>query len=129
LIIHFDRYITHMVFDPRTEDTLVIIRANLFGVIISNTLPKESGDVVWFHSEDCSADDLIINRFEIFRSAEHNVSRTFNLLDRPCITEPKRFRNRTVSSGKNIKNLVEPFRVNTVRKFLGSLYIGDFKER
>src|SRR5699024_1537475 len=118
-----------MVFDPRTEDTLVIIRTNLFGAVISNTLPKESGDVVWFHSEDCRADDLIIKRFEIFLLAEHNVSRAFNLLDCPCITESKRLRNRAVSSGKNIKNFVESFRINAVRKFLGRLYIGDFKER
>lgn len=52
-----------------------------------------------------------------------------NLLDRPCITKPKRFRNRTVSSGEDIKNLMETFRVYTVRKLLSSLYIGDFKER
>ena len=117
-----------MVLDPRAEDALVIIRTNLFGAGISNTLSKESGDIVWFHSEDYSADDLIIKRFEIFLLAEHNVGCAFNLLDSPCITESRRFRNRTVSSGKNIKNLVEPLRVNTVRKFLGSLYLGDFKE-
>lgn len=60
--------------------------------------------------------------------AEHNISCVFNVLDRPCIAEPKRFQNRTVSSGKNIKNLVVPFRVNAVRKFLSSRYIGNFKE-
>ena len=47
----------------------------------------------------------------------------------PCITEPKRFWNRTVASGESIKNFVESFRVDTVRKFLGRLYIGNFKER
>lgn len=46
---------------------------------------RHGDDVIRFHSEYRCPDDLIINRFEIFRSAEHNVSRTFNLLDRPCI--------------------------------------------
>ena len=73
-----------MVFDPRTEDTLVIIRTNLFGAVISNTLPKENGDVIRFDGEYRCPDDLIINRFEIFLLAEHNVSCTFNLLDR-CV--------------------------------------------
>ena len=35
----------------------------------------------------------------------------------------------TVASGESIKNFVESFRVDTVRKFLGRLYIGNFKER
>lgn len=31
-----------MVFDPRTEDTLVMVRTNLFSAVISNMLSKES---------------------------------------------------------------------------------------
>ena len=73
-----------MVFNPRAEDALVVIRANLFGAVISNTLSKESSNVVWFHSEDRSANVLIIKRLEILRFVKHNVSRTFNLLYIDC---------------------------------------------
>ena len=103
-----------MVFDPCTEDTLVIIRSNFFRAVISNTLSKESSDVVWFHSEYRGADDLIIKRFEIFLLAEHNVSRTFYLLDSPRIAKPERFRNGAVTPGKSIENLMESFRIDTL---------------
>ena len=127
-VIHFDRYITHMVFDPRAEDALVVIRTNLLGAVISNTLSKESGNVVWFHSEDRSADDLIIKGLKILWFAKHNVSRTFNLLDCPYIAKAKGLRDRAIAHGKNIEDLMKAFRVDAVRKFLCSLYIGDFKE-
>lgn len=117
-----------MVFNPRAEDVLVVIRTDFFGAVISNTLSKKSSNVVWFHSEGRSADDLIIKWLEVFRFAKHNVSRTFNLLNRPCIAKAKGLWDRVVASGKNIENFVKPFRVEAVRKFLCSLYIGDFKK-
>ena len=117
-----------MVFDPRAEDALVVIRTNLFGAVISNTLSEESGNVVWFHSEDRSADDLIIKGLEILRFSKHNVSCTFNLLDCPCITKAKGIGDGAVASGKNIEDLMKAFWVDAVRKFLCSPYIGDFKE-
>ena len=89
-------------------------------------MSRESGNVVWFHSENRSADDLIIKGLRILRFVKHNVSRTFNLLDRPCIAVAKGFRDRAVASGKNIQNLMKTFWVDAVRKFLRSLYIGDF---
>ena len=60
-----------MVFDPRAEDALVVIRTNLFGAVISNTLSEECGDILWLYGQYRSADDLIIYRREIFRFAEH----------------------------------------------------------
>ena len=51
-----------MVFDPRAEDALVVIRTNLFGAVISNTLSEECGDIPWLYGEYRSADDLIIYR-------------------------------------------------------------------
>lgn len=57
-----------------------------------------------------------------------NVSRTFNLLNRPCVAEVKGLRDRDVASGKDIQNLMETVRINAVRKFLCSFYIRDFKE-
>ena len=47
-----------MVFDPRSEDALIIVCANLFGTVISDSLSKESGDVVRLHSIYRSADEL-----------------------------------------------------------------------
>ncbi len=124
---NFSHYLP-FTFDSRTEDALVVIRINLLGAVISNTLSKKSGNVVRFHSEDRSADDLIINGLEILRFAKHNVSGTFNLPDRPCIAKVKGLRDRAVAPGENIEDFVKAFRVDAVRKILCSLYIGDFKE-
>lgn len=60
---------------------------------------------------------------EIFQFAEHNASRTFNLPDRPCIAEARGLRGRAVAPGKNIRNLMETFRIDAARRFLCSLYI------
>lgn len=128
LAIHFDGYIAYMVFDPRAEDALVVIRVDLFGAIIGNTLPEACGDILWLYGEYHSADDFIIYRWEIFRFAERNVSHTFNLLNRPCIAEVKGLRDRAVALGKNIQHLMKTFWINAVRKILCSFYIRDFKE-
>lgn len=57
LVIHFYGHITHVVLDPRSEDALIIVCANLFGTVISDSLSKESGDVVRLHSIYRSVDD------------------------------------------------------------------------
>ena len=129
LVIHFYGHITHVVLDPRSEDALIIVCANLFGTVISDSLSKESGDVVRLHSIYRSVDDFIIDWCQVFRLTEHDIRGTFDLLNRPGITQPERFRNGTVASGKDIENFMEPLRVDTVRKFLSSFNIGDFKER
>lgn len=117
-----------MVFDPRAEDALVVIRTNLFGAVISNTLSEECGDIIWLYRKYRSADDFIIKGFQIFRLFEHDIRCTFNLLDRPCIAKPKGLRDRAVTPGKDIQNLVESFRVDPVRKLLGRFYIGNFQK-
>ena len=38
LVIHFYGHITHVVLDPRSEDALIIVCANLFGTVISDSL-------------------------------------------------------------------------------------------
>lgn len=129
LVIHFYGHITHVVLDPRSEDALIIVCTNLFGTVISDSLSKESGDVVRLHSIYRSVDDFIIDWCQVFRLTEHDIRGTFDLLNRPGITQPERFRNGTVASGKDIENFMEPLRVDTVRKFLSSFNIGDFKER
>ena len=73
--------------------------------------------------------NFIIDWCQVFRLTEHDIRGTFDLLNRPGITQPERFRNGTVASGKDIENFMEPLRVDTVRKFLSSFNIGDFKER
>lgn len=103
-----------MVLDPRSEDALIIVCANLFGTVISDSLSKESGDVVRLHSIYRSVDDFIIDWCQVFRLTEHDIRGTFDLLNRPGITQPERFRNGTVASGKDIENFMEPLRVDTV---------------
>ena len=111
LVIHFYGHITHVVLDPRSEDALIIVCANLFGTVISDSLSKESGDVVRLHSIYRSVDDFIIDWCQVFRLTEHDIRGTFDLLNRPGITQPERFRNGTVASGKDIENFMEPLRV------------------
>ncbi len=42
-----------MVFDPRSENTHVIVGADLLLTVIGNTLSQEGGDVVRLYRKDC----------------------------------------------------------------------------
>ncbi len=97
-----------MVLDPRSEDALIIVCANLFGTVISDSLSKESGDVVRLHSIYRSVDDFIIDWCQVFRLTEHDIRGTFDLLNRPGITQPERFRNGTVGLAKTSRTLWSP---------------------
>lgn len=118
-----------MVFDSRTENTLVIVDVHLFPAIISDPLPKESSYIIWFHSKDSGLDNLTINRSRIFLLFEHDICCAFNLLDHSCITKAKAFRNRTVAFCKNIANFMKSFGIDPVGKLLDNFRIGDFEKR
>lgn len=91
-------------------------------------LPKESGDIVRFYCKDCRSDDLVIKGFQVTRLPEHDVCCTLNLLDSPCVAETECFRSWTVTFCKSIQNLMEVFRVDSVRELLSGFHIRDFKE-
>ena len=103
-----------MVFDSRSEDPLVIVRADFFLTVIGNMLSQEGGDVVRLYRKDCRPDDLVIKGFQVTRLFEHDVCCTLNLLDRPCVAEAECFRNRTIAFCKSIQNLMEVFRIDPV---------------
>ena len=117
-----------MVFDSRAENALVVVGSDFFDTVISDTLSEECGDIIWLYRKYRSADDFIVKGFQIFRLFEHDIRCTFNLLDRPCIAKPKGLRDRAVTPGKDIQNLVEIFRVDPVGKLLGCFYIGNFQK-
>ena len=97
--------------------------SNLLLTVIGNTLPKESGDIVRFYRKNCRSDDLVIKGFQFPRLFEHDVRCTLNLLDRPCVAEAERFRDRTVAFCKSIQDLMEVFWIDPVGEFLGSFDI------
>jgi len=41
-----------MVFDPRSENALVIVGADLFLTVIGNALSQEGGNVIWLYRND-----------------------------------------------------------------------------
>ena len=117
-----------MVFDSCSENTLVIVGSDFLFTVIGNTLPQERGNVVRLYRKDCSPDDLIIKGFQVAWLFEHDVCCALNLLDSPCVAETECFRDWTVAFCKNNQNLMEVFRVDPVREFLGGFHIRDFQE-
>ena len=117
-----------MVFDPRSENALVIVGADFFLTVTGNTLSQKGGDVVRLYHKDCRPDNLVIKWFQVTGLFEHEVGCALNLLDSPCVAETECFRDWTVTFCKNIQNLMEVFRVDPVREFLGGLHIRDFQE-
>lgn len=115
-----------MVFDPRTENTLVIAGADFFLTVMGNPLPQEDGNVIRLYGKDRRSDGLIIEGFLVARLFEHDVRCAFDLLDDPRVTKTKRFRNRTIAFGKDIQNLMGVFGIDTVIKLLRSPDIRDF---
>ena len=103
-----------MVFDPRSENTHVIVGADFLLTVIGNTLSQEGGGVVRLYRKDCGPDDLVIKGAEVARLFEHDVCCTLNLLDRPCAAQAECFRNRTIAFCKSIQNLMEVFRIDPV---------------
>ncbi len=112
-----------MVFDSRAENTLVIVGSDFFDTVISDTLSEECGDIIWLYRKYRSADDFIIKGFQISGLFEHDIRCTFNLLDRPCIAKSKGFRDRAVTSGKDVKHFMQILRIDPVGKLLCSFYI------
>ena len=51
-----------MVFDPRSENTFVIVGADFFLTVIGDPLPQEGGDVIRLYGKDRRPDDLKIGR-------------------------------------------------------------------
>ena len=49
-----------MVFDPCSEDTLVIVGADFFFTVVGNTLSQECGNVIRLYRKDCGSDNFII---------------------------------------------------------------------
>ncbi len=95
-----------MVFDPRSENTHVIVGADLLLTVIGNTLSQEGGDVVRLYRKDCGPDDLVIKRGKgVAQLFEHDVCCTLNLLDRPCVAQAACFRNRTIAFAKAARTL------------------------
>ena len=123
LVVHFDRYITHMVFDPGSKDPLVIVGPDFFLAVVSDTLPKESGDIIRFYCVYGCTDDIIVKGFQIGLLFEHDVSGAFNLLDSPCVSKPQAVCSRTVAFRKNVKDFVQVFWIDTVRNLLCGLHI------
>ena len=117
-----------MVFDPCAKDSLVIVSSDFLFAIIGNTLSQEGGDIIWLYREDCRTDHIVIKGFQVARLFEHDVSCALNLLNRPCIVKAERFRDWTIALRKNVENLMETFRIDSIRELLGSFDIGDFQE-
>ena len=72
-----------MVFDPRSEEALVIMGTDLFLAVVSKPLSKESGYVIRVHGMDGCLDDFIIERLQVFRGLEDDIRSAFNLHNRP----------------------------------------------
>ncbi len=82
-----------MVFDSRTENTLVIVCTDFFLTVIGNALSQECSDVIRLYRKDCRPDDLIIKGLQVTGLFEHDIGCTLNLLDCPSVAETERFRN------------------------------------
>ncbi len=117
-----------MVFDPRSENTHVIVGADFFLTVIGNTLSQEGGDVVRLYRKDCRPDDLVIKGFQVAWLFEHDVCCALNLLDSPCAAQAECFRDWTVAFCESIQNLMEVFRIDPVRELLGGFDIRDFQK-
>lgn len=48
-IIHFNGYITYVVFDSRAENVLVIVASDFFDTVISDTLSEECSEIIWLY--------------------------------------------------------------------------------
>ena len=112
-----------MVFDPRSENALVIVGADFFLTVIGNTLSQEGGDVVRLYRKDRRPDNLVIKWFQVTRLFEHDVCCALDLLDSPCVAETECFRGWRVAFCESIQNLMEVFRVDPVRELLGGFHI------
>lgn len=117
-----------MVFNPCSEDTLVIVGADFLLTVVGNTLSQEGGYVVWLYRKDFRPDNPVIMRFQAILLFGHDVCCAFNLLDSPCVTEAECFSDWTVAFCKSVQNLMEAFRVDPVRELLGSFNIRGLKE-
>ena len=104
-----------MVFDSRTENTLVIVCTDFFLTVIGNALSQECSDVIRLYRKDCRPDDLIIKGLQVTGLFEHDIGCALNLLDCPSVAETERFRNGTVAFCKYIQDFMETFRVDSVR--------------
>ena len=90
-----------MVFNPRPEDSLIIVGSDFFLTVVGNTLAKEGGNVIRFHCKDCGPDNLIIKGFEILWVFEHDVRGAFDLLNRPCKVKPRAVRHQDKRMNEN----------------------------
>ena len=103
-----------MVFDPRSENALVIVGADFFLTVIGNTLSQEGGDVVRLYRKDRRPDNLVIKWFQVTRLFEHDVCCALDLLDSPCVAETECFRGWRVAFCESIQNLMEVHRGKNV---------------
>lgn len=60
-----------MVFDPRSEDPLVIVGSDFFLTVIGNTLSQKGGNIIRFYGKDCCPDNLIIKRSQVLPLLGH----------------------------------------------------------
>ena len=117
-----------MVSDPRSENTLVIVGADLFLTVIGNSLSRESGNVIRLYSKDCRAHDLFIKGFQVTGLLKHNMCSALDLLDCPSITKAKGLCHRAAAPCKDIQDFMEVFGIDPVRKLLSRRNIRDFEK-
>ena len=74
-----------MVFDSRSENTLVVVGANFFDAVIGNPLSEKGRNIIRINREYGSLDDFTVNGLQYFAAAEYNIGRALDLLNAPSV--------------------------------------------
>ena len=118
LVVHFDRHLSHVMFNTCSLYTGVKVIAHFILITAMETSSQKCGDVVGLDGMYRCPDQFFIDGSKIALSLKNNVGGVFSLHDAPVIAILKESDDRAVQAGISVEYPVNAFDVDVVSQFL-----------
>jgi len=123
LVIHLDGNFAHPMFNASSLDSRVKVIAHFILVAAMKFTAKECGDILGLNRVNGSANNFVVDRFEVVFLLEDYISGVFDLHKTPVAVVGKMTNDRTVLFNDSIQLPMNTFDIDVVSKFLSFIKI------